>query len=59
MTTLQTISFRCRIELFRKLEHFAVTRHIDRTSVLKLAVHQYLNKQTMLSHASAAPVAAT
>ena len=49
MTTLQMLSFRCRVELFRKLEQFATTRHIDRTSALKLAVHHYLNKQATKS----------
>ncbi|MBQ3526699.1 MAG: hypothetical protein Q4A24_09450 [Akkermansia sp.] len=43
MTTLKMITFRCREELFRKLEEFARMRQIDRTSVLKLAIHFHLN----------------
>jgi predicted transcriptional regulator len=44
MSSLKMITFRCPAELFRKLEHFAQSRSIDRTSALKLAIHYYLNK---------------
>ena len=37
------ITFRCRTELFERMERFAQARNIDRTSVLKLALHFYLN----------------
>lgn len=43
MNLLHMITFRCRNELFSRLEQFARTRNIDRTSVLKLALHFYLN----------------
>lgn len=43
MTKLHMVTFRCSTELFERLEKFAVERDIDRTSVLKLAVHYYLN----------------
>ncbi|MBQ4635329.1 MAG: hypothetical protein IJB64_02715 [Akkermansia sp.] len=43
MTPLHMITFRCRKELFRRLEQFSTLRNIDRTSVLKLALHYYLN----------------
>jgi predicted transcriptional regulator len=45
MTPLRIITFRCRRELFERLEQFAAARNIDRTSALKLAVHFYLNRQ--------------
>ncbi len=44
MNKLQMITFRCRDELFERLERFARARNIDRTSVLKLALHYYLNR---------------
>ncbi len=43
MNLLHMITFRCRNELFSRLEQFARSRNIDRTSVLKLALHFYLN----------------
>jgi len=43
MSSLRTITFRCPQELFARLERFALSRNIDRTSVLKLALHYYLN----------------
>ncbi len=43
MNNLHMITFRCRTELFERIERFAQARNIDRTSVLKLALHYYLN----------------
>ena len=43
MPALHMITFRCDAELFQRLEEFARQREIDRTSVLKLALHYYLN----------------
>lgn len=43
MTSLHMITFRCSQDLFDRLERFAKDRNIDRTSVLKLALHYYLN----------------
>ena len=43
MAPLHMITFRCRKELFHRLEKFARLRNIDRTSVLKLALHYFLN----------------
>lgn len=43
MNNLHMITFRCRPELFERMERFAKARNIDRTSVLKLALHFYLN----------------
>ncbi len=45
MSRSQTITFRCREELFERLEHFAQKHGIDRTSAIKLALHYYLNKK--------------
>lgn len=44
MNKLQMVTFRCQPELFERVEHFAGKRNIDRTSVLKLALHYYLNR---------------
>ena len=44
MPSLHMITFRCGESLFRRLEQFARRRGIDRTSVLKLALHYYLNR---------------
>jgi predicted transcriptional regulator len=38
------ITFRCKNALFERLVHFARQRQLDRTSVLKLALHYYLNR---------------
>ena len=43
MPALHMITFRCDGALFKRLEEFARQREIDRTSVLKLALHYYLN----------------
>ena len=43
MPALHMITIRCDAELFQRLEEFARQREIDRTSVLKLALHYYLN----------------
>ena len=42
---LHMITFRCDAELFERLERFSIERNIDRTSVLKLALHYYLNRR--------------
>ena len=44
MPSLHMITFRCGESLFLRLEQFARSRGIDRTSVLKLALHYYLNQ---------------
>ncbi len=51
MSKLLMITFRCREELFDRLEKFAESRNIDRTSAVKLALHYYLNV-----HANPTPV---
>lgn len=38
------VSFHCRPDLFERMERFAIQRNIDRTSVLKLALHFHLNR---------------
>ena len=43
MPTLHMITFRCPAQLCQRLDNFARQREIDRTSVLKLALHYYLN----------------
>lgn len=43
MPPLHMITFRCRRELYQRLEQFSHHRNIDRTSVLKLALHYFLN----------------
>lgn len=47
MSSLKMITFRCPEDLFRRLEHFAVAKSIDRTSALKLAIHYYLNRRAI------------
>lgn len=37
------ITFRCRSALYERMESFSLARNLDRTSVLKLALHYYLN----------------
>lgn len=44
MPSLHMITFRCQQALFERLEKFAQERGLDRTSVLKLALHYYLNR---------------
>lgn len=44
MTSLHMITFRCPQDLYERMERFARIRNIDRTSVLKLALHYYLNQ---------------
>lgn len=44
MNSLHMITFRCKNELFDRLENFSLSRNLDRTSVLKLALHFYLNR---------------
>ena len=38
------ITFRCKRDLFSRMERFALARNIDGTSVLKLALHFYMNR---------------
>ena len=45
MNNQHMITFRCHSELFARLEKFARARNLDRTSVLKLALHFYLNRR--------------
>ena len=45
MANLFMITFRCRWDLFERLERFSLERNIDRTSAIKLALHYYLNRQ--------------
>lgn len=40
---LRMITFRCNCELFERMEALSIRYGIDRTSVLKLALHYYLN----------------
>ena len=44
MPSPHMITFRCPVQLFNRLEEFARQRALDRTSVLKLALHYYLNR---------------
>lgn len=46
MASLYMITFRCPQDLYERMEHFAHSRNIDRTSVLKLALHFYLNRMS-------------
>lgn len=50
MTPLYMITFRCDRTLHARMEGFAFDRNLDRTSVLKMALHFYLN--TRLSPAA-------
>lgn len=43
MKPLHMITFRCRQELFKRLERYSQRHRLDRTSVIKLAVHYLLN----------------
>ncbi len=43
MSRYQTITFRCKEEVYNRLEQFALKYGIDRTSAIKLALHYYLN----------------
>ncbi len=43
MSRYQTITFRCKEEIYNRLEQFALKHGIDRTSAIKLALHYYLN----------------
>lgn len=45
MAHLLMITFRCRWDLFERLERFSIERNIDRTSAIKLALHYYLNRR--------------
>lgn len=38
------ITFRCHSELYERLETFASEHRLDRTSILKLALHFHLNQ---------------
>ncbi len=54
MPNLLMITFRCRQELFTRLEKFAIERNIDRTSAIKLALHFYLNRRECSRESQAA-----
>lgn len=61
MANLYMITFRCRWDLYERLERFAIERNIDRTSAIKLALHYYLNRCSEQPHteseqSQAAPV---
>ncbi len=43
MSRYQTITFRCKEDIYNQLEEFALKYGIDRTSAIKLALHYYLN----------------
>lgn len=43
MNTLYMITFRCDKTLYARIEGFSYDRNLDRTSVLKMALHFYLN----------------
>ncbi len=43
MSRYQTITFRCKEDIYHQLEEFALKYGIDRTSAIKLALHYYLN----------------
>ncbi len=43
MSRYQTITFRCKEDIYNQLEEFAQKHGIDRTSAIKLALHYYLN----------------
>ncbi len=38
------LTFRCHDRLFARIERFASRHSIDRTSVLKLALHYYMGR---------------
>lgn len=44
MTPLYMITFRCGEELYTRMEAFSDERNLDRTSVMKMALHYYLNR---------------
>lgn len=44
MNTLRMITFRCEIPLYFRLQGFCKNRTLDRTSLLKLALHFFLNR---------------
>ena len=43
MRALHMITFRCRSALYTRIEGFSAMRNLDRTSVLRMALHYYLN----------------
>lgn len=43
MSTLHMITFRCDVDLLERLENFCEDRNLDRSSVVKFALHYYLN----------------
>lgn len=44
MNTLRMITFRCDTPLYARMEGFCGKHSLDRTSILKLALHFYLNR---------------
>lgn len=47
MRTLHMITFRCAAPLFERLEKLSIERELDRTSILKLALHYFLNRENV------------
>lgn len=43
MNALRMITFRCDHPLYSRMDGFSGSHEIDRTSILKLALHFYLN----------------
>ncbi len=57
MSRYQTITFRCKEEIYNRLEQFALKHGIDRTSAIKLALHYYLNLKLINKDTPAEPPA--
>ncbi len=45
MNTLHMITFRCHSPLYSRMELLCHARDLDRTSILKLALHFFLNQR--------------
>lgn len=52
MDSLHMITFRCHTELYERLDAFAAARQLDRTSILKLALHYHLNRSHLAEQAA-------
>lgn len=46
MNDLRMITFRCEHPLYSRMEGFSSSYELDRTSILKLALHFFLNLET-------------
>lgn len=46
MNSLHMVTFRCHSPLFMRMEQLCGTHGVDRTSLLKLALHFFLNAQS-------------